>query len=326
MNTRRMLGFGLAIAIMLAAPFSSFGQQAHGQVRRIGVLLFNSPEIDLIGPFLESLGGLGYIEGKNVTFDYAYAEGKAERLPELAVGLVDRKPDVIFAYGGDVAPHAKAATKSIPIVVMVSNDPVQSGLVASIREPGGNVTGLTLIYDDLAGKMLELLKEALPEISSVAVLWNPNHADPEFRETKRVAISKNIEIQSLEVRQPGDFDGAFKAATDGHAEGMIIVSTRLLLTQRQKIAAFAANSKMPMIGSWGAWTKDGLLLAYGPNTDEAMRRVAFYVDKILKGARPGSLPIERPTRFELVVNMKTAKAFGLTISPALLARTDKVIE
>jgi len=209
---------------------------------------------------------------------------------------------------------------------MVSNDPVQSGLVASIREPGGNVTGLTLIYDDLAGKMLELLKEALPEISRVAVLWNPNHADPEFRETKRVAISKNIEIQSLEVRQPGDFDGAFKAATDGQAEGMIIVSTRLLLTQRQKIAAFAANSKIPTIGSWGDWTKDGLLLAYGPNTDEAMRRVAFYVDKILKGARPGDLPIERPTRFELVVNMKTAKAFGLTISPTLLARTDKVIE
>src|SRR6476646_10208839 len=283
-------------ASVLAMPLQVLAQQIPAKARRIGILLFNSPQIDPIGPLLQGLQSLGYTDGKTIAIDYRFAEGKSDRLPSLAAELVSLRPDVIFAYGGDVAPHAKKATSSIPIVVMVSNDPVQSGLVKSIREPGGNITGLTLIYDDLAGKMLELLKEALPEISRVAVLWNPNHADPEFRETKRVAISKNIEIQSLEVRQPGDFDGAFKAATDGQAEGMIIVSTRLLLTQRQKIAAFAANSKIPTIGSWGDWTKDGLLLAYGPNTDEAMRRVAFYVDKILKGARPGDLPIERPTR------------------------------
>jgi putative ABC transport system substrate-binding protein len=325
MSTRRMV-IVLAIAIAFAAPFNSSAQQPAPHLRRIGVLLFNSPQIDPIGPFLEGLQALGYVEGKNVTFDYAYAEGNAELLPELAVALVARKPDMIFAYGGDVAPHAKAATKSIPIVVMVSNDPVQSGLVASIPKPGGNVTGLTLIYDDLAGKMLELLKEAQPAMSRVGVLWNPNHADPEFRETKRVALSKNIDLLSLEIRRPGDFDGAFKAAIDGRAEGLIAVSSRLLLMQRKKITAFAANSRLAAIGSWGDWANDGFLLTYGPDVPEAMRRVAVYSDKVLRGERPGDLPIERPTRFELVVNLKTAKALGLTISPTLLARADRVIE
>ena len=326
MDARRILAFGLAFAIVVATPLDAFAQQSAARVKRIGVLLFNSPQIDPIGPFLETLKALGYIDGKNATIDYAYAEGKAERLPELAVGLAGRKPDVIFAYGGDVAPHAKNATKTIPIVVMVSNDPVQSGLVSSIREPGGNITGLTLIYDDLAGKMLELLKEALPEMSRVAVLWNPNHADPEFRETLRVAASKSVGVQSLEVRQAGDFDAAFKAAVDQRAEGMIVVSTRLLLTQRQKVLTFAANSRIATIGSWGDWAEDGLLLSYGPNTADAMRRVAVYVDKVLKGAHPTDLPIERPTRFELVINLKTARAIGQSIPPALLSRADKVIE
>src|SRR4051812_21539805 len=236
-------------AVAFAADVRSFAQRPT-PLRRIGVLLFNSPQTDPIGPFLENLKTLGYVEGKNITIDYAYAEGRAERLPELAVALVDHKPDVIFAYGGDVAPHAKQATSSIPIVMMVSNDPVKSGLVKSIREPGGNITGLTLIYDDLAGKMLALLKEAIPKMSRVAVLWNPSHADPEFRETKRIAGLENVEILSLEVRRAEDFDGAFKSAIDQHAEGLIAVSSRLLLTQREKILAFAANSGIPTIGSW----------------------------------------------------------------------------
>ena len=326
MERRRVIGTVLALIFVSAAPFSSLAQQGRADLRRIGILIFNSPQADPIGPFLENLRELGYTDGKNITLDYASAEGKAERLPELAAALVERKPDVIFAYGGDVAPHAKAATKSIPIVAMVSNDPVQSGLVASISKPGGNVTGLTLIYDDLAGKMLDLLKEAAPEATRVAVLWNPSHADPEFRETKRVATAKRIDLQSLEVRKVGDFDQAFSTAIDQHAEGLIVVSTRLLLTQRQKILAFAKNSKVPTIGSWGDWARDGLLLSYGPNTEEAMRRVAVYVDKILKGAHPADLPIERPTRFELVVNLRTAKAIGLTISPTLLARADAIVE
>jgi len=265
-------------------------------------------------------------ESKDITIDYAYAEGRAERLPDLAVALVDRNPDVIFAYGGDVAPHAKRATTSIPIVAMVSNDPVQSGLVKSIREPGGNITGLTLIYDDLAGKMLAILKEAVPEMRCVAVLWNPSHADPEFRETKRVAGLENVEVVSLEVKRADDFDGAFKSALDQRAQGLIVVSTRLLVTQREKILAFAESSRIPTIGSWGDWARDGLLLSYGPNTVEVMRRVAVYVDKILKGGRPADIPIERPARFELVVNLRTAKTIKLTIPPNLVARADEVIE
>jgi putative ABC transport system substrate-binding protein len=326
MERRRILLIALTFILVLAAPFGALAQHPATHIHRIGVLLFNSPQLDPIGPFLENLRALGYVDGKNIALDYAFAEGKAERLPELAAALVERKPDVIFAYGGDVAPHAKAATKSIPIVVMVSNDPVQSGLVSSISKPAGNVTGLTLIYDDLAGKMLDLLKEAVPEMTRVAVLWNPNHADPEFRETRRAATAKNIDLRSLEVRKAGDFDEAFSAATDQHAEGLIVVSTRLLLIQRQQILAFAKNSRIPTIGSWGDWARDGLLLSYGPDTEETMRRVAVYVDKILKGAQPADLPIERPTRFELAVNLKTAKAIGLTLPPALLARADAIIE
>jgi putative ABC transport system substrate-binding protein len=174
--------------------------------------------------------------------------------------------------------------------------------------------------------MLALLKEAVPQLSRVAVLWNPSHADPEFRETKRVAGLENVEIQSLEVRRPEDFDGAFKSALDQHAGGLIVVSTRLLFTQREKILAFAANSGIPTIGSWGDWARDGLLLSYGPNTVEIMRRVAVYVDKILKGGRPADIPFERPARFELVVNLRTAKASNLAIPPTLLARADEVIE
>lgn len=296
------------------------------KVWRVGILLFNSPQTDPISPLLQGLQGLGYVDGKTITVDYRYAEGKVERLPILAEELVQLRPDVIFAYGGDVAPYAKKATGSIPIVAMVSNDPVQSGLVANIGRPGANVTGITLIYDDLAGKVLELLKEAVPAISRVAVLWNPDHADPEFRETQRVAAAQHVQIQSVEVRRLSDFDGAFKSAIDSRAEGLIIVSTRLLLMQRMKIAEFLTKNRIPAAGGWGDWAKDGLLLTYGPNTDDAMRRIAIYVDKILKGARPSDLPIERPTRFELVINMKTAKALGVNFPASLLARADEVIE
>src|SRR5882762_4726145 len=207
-------------ATALAMPLRAFAQQTPGKIPRIGALLFNSPQIDPVAPLVEGLLALGYVDGKTVKIEYRYAEGKSERLPALAAELVQLKPDVIFAYGGDVAPHAKQATSSIPIVALVSNDPVQSGLVASIGRPGANVTGLTLIYDDLAGKVLELLKEAAPGISRIAVLWNPDHADPEFRETQRAATAQRVHLQSLEVRRQDDFEAAFKAALAERAEGM----------------------------------------------------------------------------------------------------------
>jgi putative tryptophan/tyrosine transport system substrate-binding protein len=321
---RRSFVAGLGAAT--AWPPFAWSQQP-GKVPRLGMLLFNSPQTDPIGPLIQGLGALGYVDGKTIAVEYRYAEGKAERLANLAVELVQLKPDVIFAYGGDVAPYAKQATASIPIVVMVSNDPVQSGLVTSIRQPGFNITGITLIYDELAGKMLDLMKEALPEISNVAVLWNPDHADPEFRETQRVAIARGVDLQSLEVRRPSDFDGAFKAAIDQRAEGLILVSSRLLLAQRQKIKEFTITTRIPAVGNWGDWAaKDGFLFTYGPNTDDAMRGIATYVNKILRGARPADLPIERPTRFELVVNAKAAQAFGIELPNSIITRADKVIE
>ena len=321
---RRSFVAGLGAAT--AWPPFAWSQQP-GKVPRLGMLLFNSPQGDPIGPLIQGLGALGYVDGKTIAVEYRYAEGKAERLTNLAVELVQLKPDDIFAYGGDVAPYAKQATASIPVVVMVSNDPVQSGLVTSIRQPGFNITGITLIYDELAGKMLDLMKEALPEISHVAVLWNPDHADPEFRETQRVAVARGVELKSLEVRRPSDFDGAFKAAIDPRAEGLILVSSRLLLAQRQKIKEFTITTRIPAVGNWGDWAaKDGFLFTYGPNTDDAMRGIATYVNKILRGARPADLPIERPTRFELVVNAKTAQAFGIKLPDSIITRADKVIE
>lgn len=325
MLTRRQLLTALG-AGAFGAPRAVLAQHGPGKVARIGVLLFNSPQTDSIGPLLESLRALGYVDGKTAAIEYRFADGKAERLPELAVELVRLKPDVIFAYGGDVAPHAKKATGTIPIVVMVSNDPVETGLVASVGRPGANVTGVTLVYDELAGKVLELLKEALPGITRVAVLWNPDHADPEFRQTQRAATTLGVRLQSLEVRRAGDFEGAFKAVRAERAEGLVIVSTRLLFQQRQEIAEFGARNRIPMAGGWGDWTKDGFLLTYGPNTAEAMRRIPVYIDKILKGARPADLPVERPTRFELVINTKTARTLGVKIPNSVLLRADRVIE
>jgi putative ABC transport system substrate-binding protein len=313
-----------AAAWSLASLTPALAQQP--RMRRIGILLFNSPQIDDVVPLVEGLKSLGYVDGQSAVFDYRYAEGKAERLPELATELVRLRPDVIFAYGGDVAPHAKKATDSIPIVVMVSNDPVQSGLVASLARPGANVTGLTLIYDELAGKVLELLKDAVPSMSRCAVLWNPDHADPEYRYTQRSATAVGVQLQSLNVRRASDFEGAFKAAVDGHAEGLVVVSSRVLFQQRKEIAEFATRSRIPMAGGWGDWTKDGFLLTYGPNTVDAMRRIPVYIDKILKGASPASLPIERPAKFQLVINLKTAKSLGITIPQSVLLRADEVIQ
>ena len=321
-----LVAFGGAAAAPLLIPLHAFGQQASGKVRRLGFLLFNSPQIDPIGPLLQGLDALGYVHGKTIAIDYRFAEGKADRLPGLAAELVALKPDVIFAFGGDVAPHAKRATATIPIVVMVSNDPVQSGLVASVARPGGNITGITQIYDELSGKLVELIKEAVPGISRVAVLWNPDHADPEFRETQRAAAALGVRLQSLEVRKPADFEGAFEAALRERAEALIVVSTRLLLQQRRQSVEFGAKNKIIMAGNWADWAKDGMLLTYGPNPAEMVRGIAVYIDKVLKGARPADLPMQRPTRFELVFNIKAAKALGVTPPNSILARADGLIE
>ena len=232
---------------LLSMRFAAATAQV-GHVPRIGILLFNSPGTEPIAPLLQGLEAMGYVPGKTVAIEYRFAEGKPERLPELAAELVQLKPDVIFAFGGDVAPFAKKATISIPIVAWMSNDPVESGLVASLGRPGGNVTGITLVYDELAGKTLGFLKEAAPAVSRVAVLWNPDHADPEFRETKRAAVALGVQLQSLEVRRPDDFDKALKAALAEQAEGLVLVSSRLMSRQRQQIAEFAAKNRIIVAG------------------------------------------------------------------------------
>lgn len=310
---------------LIAVPMVANAQQS-AKLPRLGVLLYNPVQNEPLAPLLEDLQKLGYIDGKTIAIEYLSAEGKPERLPDLAAELVRLKPDVIFAFGGDVAPFAQKATGTIPIVAWASNDPVQSGLVSSLGRPGANITGVTLVYDDLAGKTLDLLKEAVPRITRVCVLWNPDHADPEYRETQRAAAALGVRLQSLEVRRISDFEGAFKLALAERSEGLIIVSSRLMSLQRHQIAEFTARNRIVLAGGWGAWTKEGALLSYGPNTVDVMRRVAVYVDKILKGAKPADLPMERPTRFELIVNMNAAKALGITIPQSLLLRADEVIQ
>ena len=308
----------------VAWPIGARAQQSV-RVRRIGILLYSQQELPVIRPCLQELETLGYVDGKTVAIEYRDAEGKYERLSPLAAELVRLNPDVIFSFGGEQAPIVKQATASIPIVVVVSNDPVASGLVASLARPGGNITGLTYVHDQLAGKAVELLKEAAPWVSRVAILWNPNHTDPEYRETQRAARTLS-ELQSLEVHEPRDFDRAFQAATRDRAEALIVVGARIMFLHRQQIGEFAARNRLFLVGNPRWLTGIGGLLSYGSNPPELFRRAAGYIDKILRGAKPADLPMQQPVTFELVVNLKAAKALGLEVPPTLLARADEVIE
>ena len=316
----------LLTSIFLATISFAQAQQPR-KVSRLGVLLYSTPEGDPnVAAFRQSMRDLGYIEGQNLSIEYRFAGGKPERLTELAAELAKLNPDVIFALGGDVVPAAQRATKTIPIVMWASNDPVQAGIVASLAHPGGNITGITLILDELAGKRLELLKELAPRISRVAVLWNPDHADPEFREIQSAAKAMKVRLQSLEVRRGEDFDGQFDAATKAKSQALIVVSSRLINFQRQRVFDYAAKNRIPLVGDWGPWASGGALMSYGPNTDEMARRVAAHVDKILKGVKPLDIPVERPTKFELVINLNAAKLIGLTIPQSVLYRADQVIK
>ena len=315
----------LALALALLAVPLSAGAQPAGKVARLGVLLFGGADPNLDG-FRRALRELGHIEGRNLVVDYRAADGKAERLAGLAGELLQLKPDVLFALGGDVAPFVKQATRTVPIVMVTSADPVKAGLVASLARPGGNVTGATLLSADLAAKRLQVLREAAPTISRVGVLWNPDHADDELPETQAAARTLGIRVQSLEVRAAADFDGAFQAAVRGSAEAIIVVSSRQMTLNRARILELAARRKLPLVCGWGPWAQDGALFSYGPDVTEMVRRAAIHVDKILKGAKPADLPVEQPTRFALVLNLQTARAFALTIPPPLLQRADQVIE
>jgi len=311
----------------IAWPRLVLAQHARKAVARVGALLFGTPETEPnVGAFRRGLRDLGYVEAQNLVIEYRYAEGKPERLRALAVELVAIKPDVIFALGGDVAPLVRAATSTIPIVMAVSQDPVQTGLVASLARPGGNITGVTFVSSDLAAKRLQFLHEMAPDLARVAVIWNPDHIDPEYRETQIAGKTLGIQIQSLEVRATDDIDAAFQAAISARAQALVPVSSRLMTANRARIIQFSGQRRLLLASGWGPWAREGALFSYGPDLDVITRRAAAYVDKILRGARPDELPVEQPTTFQLVINGKTAKALGLTIPPTLLARADEVIE
>jgi putative ABC transport system substrate-binding protein len=225
-----------------------------------------------------------------------------------------------------VAPFARAATSTLPIVAVVSVDPVRSGLVATLARPGGNLTGVTFVSSDLAAKRVQILKEIVPTIARVGVLWNPDHIDPEYRETQAAGRALGVEIHSLEVRAPADFDRAFRTAAGARVEAIVVVSSRLMSLNRQAITELASRHHMPLVTGWGGWPQVGALFSYGPDLDVIVRHAATHVDKVLKGAKPADIPVEQPTKFEFIINLKTAKAYGVTVPAAILAQADKVIE
>ena len=320
MDRRAFLG----ILALFAAPSAGWAQPA--RLARLGVLLYGTPDTDAFPVIRRGLAALGYIEGQNVHFEHRFAEGRPERLPGLASDLVRAQPDLILAAGGDVAPFATRATTSIPIVMITSADPVQGGLVASLARPGGNVTGVTFVSSDLAGKRLQFLKEAAPGVTRVAVLWNPDHPDGEFPATLAAGRSLGVHVQSLEVRRPDDLAGAFATASRERMEAVAVASSRLMTLNRVRILDLAVQHRLLLVSGWGPWAAGGGLLSYGPDLNAVISKSATYVDRILKGARPSDIPVEQPTKFELVINLKTARALGLKIPPALLARADQVIE
>jgi putative tryptophan/tyrosine transport system substrate-binding protein len=292
------------------------------------MLLGITPERDPVAEaFLEGMRALGYVEGQNLVMEYRGAAGQYERFPALAAELVRLKVDVLLVPNTPAALAAKQATSTIPIVMTAIADPVGSGLVASLARPGGNITGVTIMDTDLTQKRLELLKAVLPTVSRVAVLWNPANpaAAPLVRATDVAAQALGVQLHLVEARGPDAFDRAFAAMTRAHAGALLVVPDRIFLDHRSRLAELAATSHLPTMHNNRALVEAGGLLSYGASQPDTWRRAATYVDKILKGAKPADLPVERPMKFDLVINLKTAQALGLTIPPAVLFQATEVI-
>jgi putative ABC transport system substrate-binding protein len=277
--------------------------------------------------FRERLRDLGYIEGQNITIEFRYSEGRVERLPGLAAELVGLNCDVIVTQGNEVAQAAKNATKTIPVVMALSDDAVRRGIVADLARPGGNITGLTNMGAQMYGKRLELLKETVPKLSRVAFLWSPTQlsAADNLKEVEAVARYLRVGVQSLEVKGPDDFDGAFQAATKKRAQALILVGGGFFAAHYKRIVELAAKSRLPAMYSNTRYVDAGGLMSYGEDRSEMFRRAAEIVDKILKGTKPADIPVERPKKFDFVINLKAAKQIGLTIPPEVLARASRII-
>ena len=325
---RKIIGF--ALGALLFAPCSVAEAQQTRKVHRIGFLSAGS-ESSMSArtqAFLQGLQTLGYVEGKNILIEYRAAEGKNDRLPDLVAELIQLKVDVIVATSTLAARPAKAATKTIPIVAY-SGDPVGTGLVASLARPGGNVTVVTNLSPDLSSKRLELLKEIVPGVVRIAVLWDPEGPVPllAFKETQEAARAMGLQIQSLEVRGPmPDIEGAFKAASKSRAGALLTIGNPLINSHSAQIVDRAGKNRLPAIYADLRFIEAGGLMFYGVDDKALSSRLAYYVDRILKGTKPADLPVEQPTKFEFVINLKTAKQIGVTIPQSVLYRADKVIK
>jgi len=331
-TTRREFIGTLAGGIVVS-PLAAEAQQA-AKVARIGYLTITdltAATRHLHEAFRQGLRDLGYVEGRNVVIEYRFAEGKRERLPALAAELVALKVDVIVAPSTPAALAAKQATKTIPIVFAGVPDPVTSGLVTSLARPGGNVTGLSFLAPELVGKRLELLALAVPGVTRVAFLWQPGavgeRTEKDMLKGAEVAArALGVRLQFLEARGPEDFDRAFSDMTRARAGALTVWTTAMLVNERRRLVDLAAKNRLPALYTWREFVDAGGLMSYGANVADSFRRVATYVDKILKGAKPSDLPVEQPTKFELIINLKTAKALGLTIPQSVLGRADEVIQ
>jgi putative tryptophan/tyrosine transport system substrate-binding protein len=316
---------------LLAAPLAVEAQQA-AKIARIGYLAGNlAATPHLQEAFRQGLRDLGYVEGRNVVIEYRSAEGKLERFPALAAELIALKVDVIVAGNSRAALAAKQATRTLPIVFAVAADPIASGLVTSLARPGGNVTGLSVLAPELVGKCLEQLKQTVPGVSRVAVLWQPGglgeRTDKDMPKAAEVAArALGVRLQFVEARGPEEFDRAFSDMTRAGAGALTVLTSSMLFGERRRLVDLAAKHRLPAVYPWREGVDAGGLMAYGPNLADLYRRAATYVDKILKGTKPADLPVEQPTKFELVINLKAAKALGLTIPPSVLGRADDVIQ
>ena len=315
-------------ALLLALSFPAAAQQP-AKMARLGYFGFAFPSTtpNRREALLQGLRDLGYIEGKNITIDYRWGEGKAELLPNLAAELVGLNPDVIFTSAPQPTLAFKKATTTIPVIFVGIGDPVAAGVVASLARPGGNITGLANMAAELSGKRLELLKESAPKISSVAVLRNGGNPSNQKsrRDLEDAAQALKLKLHTFDVRSPEDFDIAFTAATKVRADALMPEPDPFMNSQMKRVIEFAAKNRLAAIYGGVEFAEDGGLMAYAPNIVEQFRRAAVFIDKILKGTKPADLPVERPTRVEFVVNLKTAKQIGLTIPVAVLARADRVI-
>jgi len=320
----RRIGLAVVLALGLLAPLASEAQEA-GKVWRIG-LLDALHALDRLESLRGGLRDLGYIEGKNIVVEYRSAEGKYDRLPDLAAGLVASKVDIIVTVGGTPpALAAKQATATIPVVMTGVGDAVASGLVSSLARPGGNVTGVTDVEPELVAKRLELLKEAVPRAGRVAVLREVPLLEATVKAMEVAARSLKVELHMFNARGPTEFDGAFSAMAKSRIDAVLISQTALFIANVRAIADLAAKKRLPSVGNAG-FGRAGGSIGYGVNFENNYRRAALFVDKIFKGANPADLPVERPTKFELVINLKTAKALNLTIPQSLLLRADHIIE